>query len=925
MLLLLGADELAGRLKGQPEIVDDFFGRQWALAFDGAAAARLGGRLDGREFARVRAQLANAYASLFHLLDPGVVVPPVGLQAPLQPGLLDRLVVPDVIVREPPAGRDVPKAGRSEASRQGEPDAASPEPSPGEIAGPNAYPARRVAFDAWVAGSDQIALVGDAGMGKSLLLRCLALDMVGDQSRFPGAGRRWGRRLPIYVSFARWAKAAELGGGPVALRDVVAAYLQDLLTEDLVGLLDRAIDKKRILLLVDGLDEWTEAQAASTVLNRLIAFVATHELPILASGRPGGLARIGTIPSSWRHATLAALSSGQQAAITRLWFGHVAGSDGQGPPAANASALRQSDRFVAALSRDRRLATLARTPLLLLGLLSLSLRGAALPHSRVEALRQLTLLLLETHPQRRAIAAGDTRPRFVHLADPEARRAALAKLAFEIRLEGSDAGIEVGRAKRIVREYLASGDHSLDAARARLAADEMLAVNAESIGLLVEKAAGEVGFSHASFEEFLAATHVMEWDLADIAAFVSDRAGEPRWRASIMVLAGLAARAQEVDLIVEAIENAELDILGELNRRVLLAGIAFQPARRSRSTTTRLLSNAFREIEAGDWPDNRYEILRAALDAVDDPTVGPAVEERLADWAPKRWGASERLFAALSNWAPEQDLAETLRRAMRSDERQVRRSAARALAKVFSGSAEIYANLLSNLEATSDLGHVAAILEALYRGWPGRAEVTRALAHAIGSADAGIRLVGVSGRIAAGCHDDADKTVLANLVKKASNLDYSDRPYAEKALAAGWPDNPFLVAWALTSLERHMRMFDDMEDSAALVYLAGCAPTTPGIAEWFTAQFGREGAYKDYPLPYLNFDWVSLSPFAQAHPPLKEALVRHLCREDARFFGHETHDLVVELRDDRLRDSLIRAVRSKDDVDLMGTYWLLSP
>ena len=120
-------------------------------------------------------------------------------------------------------------------------------------------------------------------------------------------------------------------------------------------------------------------------------------------------------------------------------------------------------------------------------------------------------------------------------------------------------------------------------------------------------------------------------------------------------------------------------------------------------------------------------------------------------------------------------------------------------------------------------------------------------------------------------------------------------------------------------------MSDDMEDSAALVYLAGCAPTTQGIAEWFNAQFGREGAYKAHPLPYINFDWVSLSPFAQAHPPLKEALVRHLCREDAMFFGHETHDLVVELRDDRLRDSLIRAVRSKDDVDLIGTYWLLSP
>jgi hypothetical protein len=262
---------------------------------------------------------------------------------------------------------------------------------------------------------------------------------------------------------------------------------------------------------------------------------------------------------------------------------------------------------------------------------------------------------------------------------------------------------------------------------------------------------------------------------------------------------------------------------------------------------------------------------------------------------------------------------------MRSDERQVRRSAAMALARVFGGRPDTLTSLLSDLEATSDLGYVAAVLEALYTGWPGRTEVTKALAHAVGSADAGIRLAGASGRIAAGHHDDGDRMVLVDMVRKASGIDYSDRPHAERALAAGWPDDPSLVSWALASLDRHAHMSEDMENSAALKYLAGCAPGTPDIAEWFTAQFGQEGAHVDHPLPYFDFDWASLSPFAQAHPPLWEALVRHLCREDARLLGHKTHDLVVGLRDDRIRDSLVRAVRATDKVDLMGTYWLLSP
>lgn len=924
-LRLLGADELASRLKGKPEIVDDFFGRPWALAFDASAAERLRERLDGCEFAKIRAQLAKAYAVLFNLLDPGVLVPD-GLQAPSQPRLLDRLVVPDVVIREPPTTRDDPDAARRGApAPYGNTDTISRRWGSDESERADASPARRMAFDAWVAGSDQIALVGEAGMGKSLLLRCLALDMAGDQTRFAAAGRRWGYRLPVYVSFARWAKAAEIKGGPVSLRDVVAGYLQDLLTADLVGLLGRAIDERRILLLVDGLDEWTEARAASTVLSRLFAFVATHDMPIVASGRPGGLARIGAIPASWRHATLAPLSHGQQAAIAQLWFRHAAGVGGQSDAAASVSALRHSGRFVTALSRDRRLAALGRTPLLLLGLLSLSLRGAALPHGRIEALRQLTQLLLETHPQRRATAAGDTTPRSVHLLDTETRRGALAKLAFEIRLEGSDAGIDVGRAREIVRDYLASGDRSLDVVRARFAADEMLAVNAESVGLLVEKATGEVGFAHASFEEFLAAVHIIEWDLDNILAFVSARAGEPRWRATMMALVGLASRAQEVGLIVEAIEKPVLDVHGKLNRRVLLAGIAFQPAKRPRATVDRLLLDAFREIEAGDWPDSRVAILRFALDAIDDPTVGPAVEERLARWAPRVWGSSsDNLFAALSSWAPAPDLADTLRRAMRSDEHQVRRSAAIALAGVFGGGTDTLAMLVSDLRVTSDLGYVAAILEALYRGWPGRPEVTVALAQAARSVDPTIRLAGICGRIAARCCDDGDKASLVHMVRKGSGLDYWDRPHAERALAAGWPDDSSLVAWSLDSLNRRLDRFDDMEDSAALTYLARCAPAMPGIAEWFTARFGAAGAHVDHPLPFFDFDWASLSPFAEVHPPLREALVRHLCRDNTKFFGHQTHDLIVRLQDDRIRDNLLQAIRATNEVNLIATYWMLS-
>jgi hypothetical protein len=71
--------------------------------------------------------------------------------------------------------------------------------------------------------------------------------------------------------------------------------------------LDRAIDERRVLLLLDDLDEWSEEQAARTTLQHVLAFVATHSLPTIVTARPRGLDKIGTIPAGWRIAELAQL------------------------------------------------------------------------------------------------------------------------------------------------------------------------------------------------------------------------------------------------------------------------------------------------------------------------------------------------------------------------------------------------------------------------------------------------------------------------------------------------------------------------------------------------------------------------------------------------------------------------------------------
>ena len=74
------------------------------------------------------------------------------------------------------------------------------------------------------------------------------------------------------------------------LKEVVAEVLQPALTADIISLLDRAIDERRILLLLDGLDEWSDEQAARTTLQHVLCLCRD---PRRACGRDRTASRLG--------------------------------------------------------------------------------------------------------------------------------------------------------------------------------------------------------------------------------------------------------------------------------------------------------------------------------------------------------------------------------------------------------------------------------------------------------------------------------------------------------------------------------------------------------------------------------------------------------------------------------------------------------
>jgi hypothetical protein len=920
-----GGEELSQILRDHPALVDDFFGRGWVEAFLGLGAGKqLGARLDGAEFARVRVQIRGFYDAHFHLLDVGVSLPPTGEAAPASPpSLLQRFTMPDVLVRDTIAGE--PRAPKLEQSNtrsdtSAEPVASNEDRHAGTVRRRDYV--RRTPLAPWLADGLHLAVVGEAGSGKSTLLRCIALDILVEGGVFPQISRRWGSLLPIHISFSRWSRLNARLGRAAGLKEIVAEVLQPALTADLMSLLDRAIDERRILLLLDGLDEWSDEQAARTTLQHILAFVATHAVPTVATARPRGLDKIGAIPAGWLIAELAPLSVDQQRSLAEVWFVRSTARASTEGTETRLPIKSRLDRFFVELTRDRRLSTLAGNPLLLVGLIALSMRHIALPRNKTQAIQSLVAILIETHPEQRATEAGDTQARFISIPDIEDRRAALGKLAFVARSVSGGGTYDIKEAKKTIREYLADpATFAYPAERAQKAAGEILAVNAETVGLLAERASGEVGFAHAMFEEFLAAEHIQGWPFSEIMSFVHDKSGEPLWRNVISNLVSLVDRPTEVQSLVATIEDARSEDAGRqraVSRDVLLADIAFGSSRKPPATTQRLIEGAFAIIERGDWLLVRREVLKSALTSMGDTPAPTPVDDRMAKWTPRRENYLSSLFDALAGWPWTEDLYNALVGGLYDEERGNQRSAARALARLYASRADVRQRLQGTLASTLDLSVMAAALEALTIGWPETLGLSELHDRAVVSQDPTVRLVGISGRLASGRANASDRDALLGLLSDFPQIDFWDRPTARASLSEHWPNDPDLIALALEAVRRGGRRRGEFERETAMHYLVRCSASIPPIADWV-----REELQDKYPFSMAHDEiWDCIAPFVAEHSDIRAAVINVIKSERGRHSLHDFQSLIVAIGGDELRDALIEIASVEQG---WGEYWAVRP
>jgi hypothetical protein len=831
-LIPLGAAEMSRRLKKCPEIVDDFFGRNWTIAFCGEDAVRkFGNRLDAADIARLRSELLTQYSSNFSSVDPGIASAITASQQRQLP-LVRRFIEPDITL-EDASSSFITRPSHSDESEE---DRAAPSilnaPSTqrASTTRPPIVTAVRRPLTNWLTEVDQAAIIAPAGYGKSSFLRALALDLLSDGNLFPDLTKRWGDRIPIVLPFASWTRLIATGIADISLADAIRSWFKRFqLSEDLLELIVSSLKDNRMILLIDGLDEWTNQEAARSALTLLDTFIKSHSINAVVTTRPGGVAKLGTLDPMWRSGNLAPLGDEQQRRLAFIWFSHLkAVPDGSHVKREFESSIaRDIEAFFEDLNGRGMLMPLAGVPLLLSGLISLAVRSVVLPRNRFHAYSELIKLLLDEHPKRRAAASMPAAARSIALSDSALVRRALSALAYHNRVDNVGASTPYADAKNVIVEYLQSTDGAgLAPADAVAAANDLLTLDAETTGLLVQRAPDEVGFLHSIFEEYLAGCFAASFDIEKQKMLVDERIGDPKWINVLLSMLHNLSRPNEIETLVRvALGRADDQSHAKLARQ-LAAEVAFGAFRCPPKYALEIATEVFATIESGSWPQERQALLSVVLDAGALSPLTDSLRRKLSDWMPDSIQFRVNIYRAMAEWKSDPQLVDCLWQGLFNEEAENRKAAGRALVRVSRGDPEVGDRLFNLICEPVDAEIVASALATLYFGWPTYPGLSAVIDQAKKSPVPALRVTAILCAIKSGIKDENDLDALLSLGHSTQYLYPSYAGEIIQGLIEGWPDSEKIYDLAIRSVQQ--RGFErEFNREAAKSYLLAASKLSP--------------------------------------------------------------------------------------------------
>jgi len=779
-----GRAQLSTLLKNHPALVDDFFGRPWVVAFCGeGAASTLTTRVDGPRLAQLRTELSAFYRRVFRQHDPGLPAP--GLEARPSPDLDHRYVMPNVVISAPgapPIGDDTSSTDASaepgfdsEASgnplRREKPGAASLLPT---------TTAEVVSAPQWLSSADRLLVTGAPGAGKSTLLRFVALDLLSETPRLAALAKARPACIPVWVPFAYWTEMlSRRPPDECTLRSFLRSWFESWEAHDLAQIVDPALTDDRLLLLIDGIDEWRSTDAAGLAIQRLNEFVESRSVPLVCSSRPYGIPRAAAIAPGTSRARLAPLTTDQQTKLSAKWFEHWLDTDDE-------AALAKSAQLMSALSENHDLATLTENPLILILLARVWLQETVLPDNRFAAYERLVEHLLREHPRRRAAAAsiaGGPLP-----LDPADVRAQLAFVAFHMHERKSYREDRTALRDVLVRHLRSDGFGAEDSRRR---ADATLGQAPDAPPLLVRESPENVAFLHRGLLEHMAAEWVLGFGYEQQLETVNAHVADARWAE---VLRGVVRGTRRGDLprLVELLEDAVEQHPESPIPRLLLAEVAFGNLSLPPPIATRAATCTFDYIRHGASTRVRCQLAALAVKGVRSDRIANAVGQEIKRWFPARQRWRTSTYEAMGKLTPDEAVEGVLFAALNDEEPSHQRACAESIARLYAGDDRVGSKLVNVVRTPARPTTQAAALHALHRGWGNTSDLSELAHEAVRSASDAIRVIGHAIRVSNSSHTEDDLDDAVRLLSQDGNLPFGWKASAVDALVSGWPENPKL-------------------------------------------------------------------------------------------------------------------------------------
>jgi len=441
----------------------------------------------------------------------------------------------------------------------------------------------------------RLVLIGTPGSGKSTFLEWLQIQIAMGDTELVLAGKQ---AIPLLLRI-RQLDPDRLPSGTALIAAATASADKAALAPP--GWMDRMLERGRVLVMIDGLDEVDPQRLQQQVLPWLGDLVQRfRRCRFIVSSRPSGY-NAGTFKRlGFLEADLLDFDTEAISAYTCHWCVAVRLARNETEAEARREGKADGERIVAGFRAHPYINDLARSPLMLSAICLVNwFEGGQLPRDRAMLYRLCVEGLLHHWDQRRGIQS-------VYPLDEKLR--VCRELAIAMQADDR-AEYEAAKVQQVFAQVLA------DAQRA----DALLEHIRYRTGLLIERRPEVFAFAHLTFQEYLAAQAIHEGNRRGVSIlhFVEHH-DDPRWREVIPLFAG-AGTATAARELLRALMTAT-----DKGHRGAVLGDAYLAAERQLATDAPLREDVIKVIAGsqGSGP--------SALDGFSETEVAPVANAWLA-------------------------------------------------------------------------------------------------------------------------------------------------------------------------------------------------------------------------------------------------------------------------------------------------------